>query len=255
MVVTQKKRGVLKRLDTVEVVIGDGGFLYCMERRGYVKAGAWTPEATVEHPEAVRQLHSEFLRAGADVMQTFTFYASKDKLENRSHSAGQIGYEAINQSACVLARDVASKGDALVAGNISQVPDYLSGPGKELFWYVEQAEWATEMIKATGKPVVVCLSISLTGDMTGILPGECADVQKYAREAYDMGIRYIGACRGYEPYRVRVIAEVFYSVCLTFNVTFFKLAKGRGKLPPASEKHGLWGDALRQHTHPWVRVR
>lgn len=24
-------------------------------------------------------------------MQTFTFYASKDKLENRSHSAGQIG--------------------------------------------------------------------------------------------------------------------------------------------------------------------
>lgn len=23
-----------------------------MERRGYVKAGAWTPEATVEHPEA-----------------------------------------------------------------------------------------------------------------------------------------------------------------------------------------------------------
>lgn len=87
----QKKRGVLKRLDTVEVVIGDGGFLYCMERRGYVKAGAWTPEATVEHPEAVRQLHSEFLRAGANVMQTFTFYASKDKLENRSHSAGQIG--------------------------------------------------------------------------------------------------------------------------------------------------------------------
>lgn len=33
------------------------------------------------------------------------------------------------------------------------------------------------------------------------------DVQKYAREAYDMGIRYIGACRGFEPYRVRAIAE------------------------------------------------
>lgn len=44
----------------------------------------------------------------------------------------------------------------------------------QLFWYVEQAEWATEMIKATGKPVVVCLSISLAGDMTGILPEECA---------------------------------------------------------------------------------
>lgn len=33
------------------------------------------------------------------------------------------------------------------------------------------------------------------------------DVQKYAREAYDMGIRYIGACCGFEPYHVRAIAE------------------------------------------------
>jgi len=67
------------------------------------------------------------------------------------------------------------------------------------------------------------------------------DVQKYAREAYNMGIRYIGACCGMEPYHVRAIAE--------------ELATERGKLPPASEKHGLWGDALRQHTYPWVRAR
>lgn len=35
---------------------------------------------------AVRQLHREFLRAGSDVMQTFTFYASDDKLANRGNS-------------------------------------------------------------------------------------------------------------------------------------------------------------------------
>lgn len=34
----------------------------------------------------MRQLHREFLRAGSDVMQTFTFYASDDKLENRGHT-------------------------------------------------------------------------------------------------------------------------------------------------------------------------
>ena len=54
-----------------------------MEKRGYVKAGPWTPEATVEYPEAVKQLHREFLRAGSDVMQAFTYYASEDKLTNR----------------------------------------------------------------------------------------------------------------------------------------------------------------------------
>lgn len=63
-------------------VIGDGGFVFELEKRGYVKAGPWTPEATCEEPAAVKQLHTEFARAGADVMQTFTFYASEDKLSN-----------------------------------------------------------------------------------------------------------------------------------------------------------------------------
>lgn len=33
----------------------------------------------------MRQLHREFLRAGSNVMQTFTFYASDDKLANRGN--------------------------------------------------------------------------------------------------------------------------------------------------------------------------
>jgi len=45
-------QGILERLDAGEIVIGDGGFVFALEKRGYVKAGPWTPEATVEHPEA-----------------------------------------------------------------------------------------------------------------------------------------------------------------------------------------------------------
>ena len=33
------------------------------------------------------------------------------------------------------------------------------------------------------------------------------DVQKYARQAYDLGVRYIGGCCGFEPYHIRAIAE------------------------------------------------
>lgn len=101
-------QGILDRLNAGEVVVGDGGYVMQLERRGHVKAGHWTPEAAVEHPEAgktrppnththipwswmntphthtlcllVRQLHREFLRAGANVIQTFTFYCSEDKL-------------------------------------------------------------------------------------------------------------------------------------------------------------------------------
>ena len=105
--------------------------MFELEKRGYVKAGPWTPEATVEHPEAIRELHREFLRAGADVMQAFTFYASEDKLVNRGNEAGKkIGVEAINREACRIAKEVAAEGDALVLGGISQCPTYLSGMSK-----------------------------------------------------------------------------------------------------------------------------
>jgi hypothetical protein len=42
----------------------------------------------VEDPEAVRKLHHEFLRTGADVMQAFTFYASKNKPTKHGNKAG-----------------------------------------------------------------------------------------------------------------------------------------------------------------------
>jgi betaine-homocysteine S-methyltransferase len=48
---TKQSRNILDRL-AAGVVIGDGGYVFSLEKRGYVKAGPWTPEATVEHPEA-----------------------------------------------------------------------------------------------------------------------------------------------------------------------------------------------------------
>jgi len=190
------KKGIIQRLNE-GVVIGDGGFVFCLERRGYVKAGPWTPEAAIENPEAVRQLHREFLRAGSDVMQAFTFYASDDKLENRGNVAQkQHSGAAINKAACDLAHEVASEGNALVAGGICQTPTYLSGMSKEdcqaifkkqidvfvkekvdfliceYFEHVEEAIWACEVAKATGLPVAVTLCIGPEGDMHGIPCGE-----------------------------------------------------------------------------------
>lgn len=47
----------------------------------------------------VRQLHREFLRAGSNVMQTFTFYASDDKLENRGQTL-KITVSTRNMDVC-----------------------------------------------------------------------------------------------------------------------------------------------------------
>jgi betaine-homocysteine S-methyltransferase len=124
------KKTLLERL-AEGPVIGDGGFVFALEKRGYVKAGPWTPEAAIEHPDAVIGLHREFLRAGADVMQAFTFYASDDKLVNRGNQAGKkFTGRDINMEASKLAKQVAAEGDALTLGGICQCPTYLSGAGK-----------------------------------------------------------------------------------------------------------------------------
>ena len=45
------------------------------------------------------------------------------------------------------------------------------------------------------------------------------DVHKYARRAYDLGIRYIGGCCGFEPYHTRAIAEEVRNYLI---VTYFR---------------------------------
>src|SRR5215217_2883086 len=110
-------KDILQRL-AEGVVLGDGGYLLELERRGYVQAGPFVPEVSITHPEALAGLHREFVRAGVDVIQTLTFYASEDKLAT-------VGLEGrvddINSAATRIARRVAGEAgrDVLVAGNLS----------------------------------------------------------------------------------------------------------------------------------------
>ncbi|KAL9957818.1 hypothetical protein ACROYT_G034766 [Oculina patagonica] len=333
---TERKNGsVLDRLNAGDVLVGDGGMTFCLEKRGYVKAGPYSPECTVESPEAVRQVHREFLRAGADIIQAFTFSMDDNVIDEQN--------EEINQAACDLAKGVAQEGGVYSAGSICQTAKlYTQGVGKEqiqkrfeqqieiflrndldlliaeFFEYGEEAEWVVEVMKSTGKPTAITMSIGPAGDSNNVPTGECAlklaragadiigvnckfdpatsmealrlmkeamdkeghhphlmlqpvgyhtpdagrtgfqslpelpfaleprtltrwDVHKYARRAYDMGVRYIGGCCGFEPYHIRAIAE--------------ELAPERGFLPEASKKHEPWGESLKHHAKDWMRRR
>jgi betaine-homocysteine S-methyltransferase len=63
--------GLEARLADGPVICAEG-YLFELERRGYVQAGPFVPEAVLEHPEVVRQLHRDFVHAGSDVVETFT---------------------------------------------------------------------------------------------------------------------------------------------------------------------------------------
>src|SRR6201981_1947848 len=109
-----KKRGVLERLYDGRV-IGEGGYLLELEKRGWVRAGPFTPEVALTYPNALRELHVEFREAGAEVLQALTFYASRDKLATVGL---EDQLEELNRSAVRVAREVAGD-QCLVAGNLS----------------------------------------------------------------------------------------------------------------------------------------
>src|SRR6266705_1780864 len=71
--------GLLERLDQGPVICAEG-YLFECERRGYLQAGAFVPEVVLQHPEVVEGLHREFVHAGSDVVEAFTYYGHREKL-------------------------------------------------------------------------------------------------------------------------------------------------------------------------------
>jgi betaine-homocysteine S-methyltransferase len=108
------KQGILERLKHGPV-LGDGGYLLELEKRGWVRPGPFTPEVAIIYPTALREMHIEMREAGAEVLQALTFYASRDKLATVGL---EDRVEDINRSAVRVAKEVAGD-QCLVAGNLS----------------------------------------------------------------------------------------------------------------------------------------
>ena len=105
---TREKDGLLERLEDGNVICAEG-YLFEFERRGYLQAGAFVTEVVLEHPELVTQLHREFVHAGSDVVEAFTYYAHREKLRliGKEHLLQEI-----NQGALSIAKEVAYQADA-----------------------------------------------------------------------------------------------------------------------------------------------
>src|SRR5207237_7425124 len=99
----QKPLGLLERLVAGPVICGEG-YLFELERRGYLQAGAYVPEVVLEHPDLVEQLHREFVHAGSDVVEAFTYYAHRQKLRVIGR---EKDLESMNLNALAIAKKVA----------------------------------------------------------------------------------------------------------------------------------------------------
>ena len=106
--------GLRERLADGPVICAEG-YLFELERRGYVQAGPFVPEVVLDAPEAVVALHREFVAAGSDVVEAFTYYGHREKLRAVGR---ERDVELLNRTALEIAAGVARESGALVAGNI-----------------------------------------------------------------------------------------------------------------------------------------
>jgi betaine-homocysteine S-methyltransferase len=176
-----KQSGLLQRLDEGPVICAEG-YLFELERRGYLQAGAFVPEVVLDHPEEVTALHREFVHAGSDVVEAFTYYAHREKL--RLIGKAEL-LEPMNRQALALAKQVADETGTLLAGNICNTNVFQTGDADsagqvramfdeqvgwaaeegvdfvigETFSYAEEALIALDVIRAAGLPAVITLAV------------------------------------------------------------------------------------------------
>ena len=177
----EQRYGLLERLAEGPVICAQG-YLFELERRGYLQAGAYVPEVVLDHPEEVSQLHREFVHAGSDVVEAFTYYAHREKLRLIGK---EDALERINRQALNLAKEVAEETGTLFAGNICNTNVYESGNEEfarharamfeeqvgwateagvdfiigETFSYAEEALIGLEVVRKSGLPAVVTLAV------------------------------------------------------------------------------------------------
>ena len=179
-----KKKGLLERLDSGPVICAEG-FLFEIERRGYMASGEFVPMVALEHPEALENLHRDFQHAGSDIVQAFTYNGHREKM--RVIGKEKL-LEPLNRSALKIAKKVATSSTGrepnLMAGNISnsniwndkdpkthlevekmfsemvgwavdEGADMLIG---ETFYYAEEAYTALKVMKKSGLPSVITIA-------------------------------------------------------------------------------------------------
>ncbi len=200
---------LLEMLSRGPVVCAEG-YLFECERRGYLQAGAFVPEVVLEHPEVVEGLHREFVHAGSDVVEAFTYYGHREKL--RVLGKEDI-LEPLNRQALSIAGRVARETGTLLAGNLCNTNVYEPGADGERTVraaFSEQVSWAAEAgvdfiiaetfswageallaletIRAAGLPAVITFAVHREGTLRDVTsPAEAC-----ARRAEQAGADVVG---------------------------------------------------------------
>jgi methionine synthase I (cobalamin-dependent)/5,10-methylenetetrahydrofolate reductase len=117
-----------QRLSNGPIVVGDGGMGVLISSA--VPRLRCPEEANIRSPESVVTLHTSFIRAGADLIETNTFGANRRKLAQQFL---EDEFERINGAGVKLAREAreVSGREVFVAGSIGPLGDLAAVPPEQ----------------------------------------------------------------------------------------------------------------------------
>ena len=185
---------IRQKLARGEPIILDGGTGTDIQRRGVPMSNStWCAEANVTHPDVVREVHADYIKAGADIIIANTF-ATSALLFNALDRDDEL--LAIDKAAVKIAMDAAKGHNVAVAGSMSTMRPVVAGSdrtSKQREWPEAEARalfkrkadnlaaagvdlimmemmrdtdysvWATEAAQATGRPVWIGISVERHG--------------------------------------------------------------------------------------------
>lgn len=144
-----------------EIIVFDGGTGTYLYEKG-VFINRCFEELNLTNPELVKQVHRDYVLAGADVIETNTFGANRFKLA--PHGLNEKIYE-INYAGAKLAREVA--GDkVLVAGSVGPLGVQIEPLGK--IGYDEAKDYFKEQIQPLidgGVDLIILETFTLTAEI------------------------------------------------------------------------------------------
>ena len=108
------------RLAAGETILMDGGMGSEFDRRGMTNPTTWSGGPMLTHPELVRDIHREYIEAGAEIIITNTFSTGRDVLEqvgleHKVAEANRLGIEAAVQAR----RSSGTEDSVVIAASVS----------------------------------------------------------------------------------------------------------------------------------------
>ena len=116
-----------ERLHNKEILLLDGGVSTEIRRRGVaLDKNVWSGLTTKTNPDEVRQVHEDYIQAGAQIITANTYSTARHVLEsiNLGHESKLLNFKSVQLAQ--QARDDVAEEEVFIAGSMSSMPPLTS---------------------------------------------------------------------------------------------------------------------------------